>query len=420
MTYMKSTLLLTTVAVAASSAEARTHFNSREKLITNASASPRHRNLFLADADGDGKKDLIGYTQDAWGWEISVGNATTYTTPLKARLDSHANPSQFRMPNGAVISIQHVFAGRFTDRVREDICFRSTASGYYWESGLILCFRMTGGTLVEVPGSRVTAPPAWRASHAYTVGDFDGDGFDELLTYDGGDGRDAMVFEYNPAVGGRIDYGFWNKADFDRGNLTGFSSPGAISMLVGNFADHWGEGTRDDLFVFNHTTKQSWVFHGRRDGAGRTTFWVRSGPSGAITTGAEWPTLADADGNGYEDLILHDRNYGNLRFLSLGDTSLYQPLPYGSPVPGQLPWFGSATEHYLLFGELNTFSEGGGSERRDDAIAFIVPWNEYRAYDARYCASGCGSAPMRTYWWRWTSSVSSVLANLQMTYLGMP
>lgn len=411
----KRLLTITALVLAASPAAAKTHFNSREKLFTNASASPPHRNLILADMDGDGRKDLVGYTQDAWGWEISVGDATSQNTPLKARLDSHGDPA-FRMSNGSVVSIDRVFAGHFTSSLREDVCFRSVANGYYWDSGRIYCFMMSGGALVQTAGSSLSAPPAWQQTHAYTVGDFDGDGLDELLTYNGSNGGDAMVFEYTPS--GSLQ-GFWNKSDFDRGNLAGFYAPGAITMFVGNFADHSGEGRRDDLFVFNHTTRNAWVFHARRDGAGKTTFWVRSNVTGSLTSGNEWPTIADADGNGFEDLILHDRYYGNLRFLSLGDFSHFQPLPYGSPVQGQLPWFGSATEHYLFFAELTTFAEGGGSERRDDVLAFIVPWNQYRAYDARFCASGCGS-PMKTYWWRWSSAISTMLANLQMTYSGMP
>ena len=75
--------------------------------------------------------------------------------------------------------------------------------------------------LVQTFGSGLTAPPAWQQTHAYTVGDFDGDGLDELLTYNGSNGSDVMVFEYNPSA---TFQGFWNKSEFDRGSLASFEA----------------------------------------------------------------------------------------------------------------------------------------------------------------------------------------------------
>ena len=41
---------------------AKTHFNSKQKLITDVAASPQYRNLVMADMNGDGLKELVGYT----------------------------------------------------------------------------------------------------------------------------------------------------------------------------------------------------------------------------------------------------------------------------------------------------------------------------------------------------------------------
>jgi hypothetical protein len=287
----------------------------------------------------------------------------------------------------------------------------------------VYCFELYGSTLIESIGSGFTVPTAWLAGRQLITGDFDGDGFDELLTYDGSTGADARMWEWNQPAGIPSDRGFSAKLDFDAANLSGLSSPGGIVMYAGNFANFSGEGVRDDLLVYNLTTRDSWVFHSRYAG-GKTVFWGLYGPWGPLTTGAEEISVADADGDGYEDLITHDTQYGNNRFRSLQTSTLLAPLAWAHPDSGNLPTFGSPNETHLYFAKMSYFpGEGGNTNTRDDVWLFDVPANYYRRYDARFCDpswSGCPSYGLQTYWIWFAEPRPTMFSNLVMSYGGVP
>ncbi len=397
-----ASVVLLLAALLSMPAEAKSHFNSKRRMITDPTAGPAFKSIVMADMNGDGLKEFVGFTQDSGGFKISIGT-TGYGPTVIASFDSHFEWWNWRMPNDSVIQIREVFVGKFTSTSKENFCFRSRANYYAPAYDQIFCFELVGSTIVKSLGSATTVPIGWTAGRGVVTGDFDGDGLDELLTYNTGDGSDVRMFAYNQPMAGDSEGGLIEKNGIDPGNLTAFSAPGSVEMHVGNFANHAGESIRDDLFVLNTYTRQSWVFHARKPGAGLTTFWGYVGPVNGTTWGNEEVSVADADGDGYEDLIAHDTLYGNNRFLTLNNACVYCAMPYKQPESGQLPWYGSANETHLYFGKMAFFwGEGGNTNTRDDVMLLDVPAKTYHRYDARWCpagSSGCGSAGARTYWY---------------------
>jgi hypothetical protein len=415
---MRNHLLALALTLLSAQAFAKTHFNSRTKIITDTSAGPRFRSLVMADMTGDGLKEFVGFTQDINGFEISVGQGD-YPNSLIARMDSHGSASWLNADGSAVL-IDQVFVGKFTSSSKENFCFRSRTPAYYGVYARVYCFEVSGSSVVQSYGSGFTVPVSWLAGYQQLAGDFDGDGFDELITYDGGNGGNVHMFEWNQYVAGAIYMGLSDKSDFDASNLSGFNFIGGISMYAGNFANFSGEGTRDDLFVYNQTTGNSWVFHSRLAG-GKTVFWALIGPYGGLLTSREEPVIADADGDGYEDLITHDTLYGWNRYRSLQTPTLFSSLASNHPDQGNIKTYASATENHLYMGKLRYVYEGGSSLMRDDAIEYDVSTATYHRYDARFCApASCGGSGVQTYWAYYDFYQSMFYYNFVMTYGGVP
>jgi FG-GAP repeat len=389
----------------AAPAEARTHFNSLTRMKTSV-----YKNLLLADVDGDGRSDLIGFTQNQYGWEISVGSAD-YTNARKAIYDIHLAPH----PEWTNIYIDQIFTGHFDRTDRESICFRGrnqSHTDWYYQS--IYCFLVSGSTLT--PTTSEPSPWTWDPGDATVVGDFDGDGYDELMTYTPSNGSNLEIYQYNR---GTPYYGFWN-LDWDRGNLNAFSWAGGVEIYAGDFADFASDGSarRDDLLIFNKTTKQVARFDARV-WAGRPTFWWAFTSGGGAIGSTEEIGVADADGNGFEDLIPHDTATGTFRFQSMTSAAL-PALAWRQPEAGQLPTFTSSpTESHAYWGVMKSFpGEGGGTNLRDDSFVYVNAWDAYVRNDARYCAPGaCGTSyGYRTYWYYYSASVAAIKSALGMSY----
>ena len=259
--YTRRLSVLLTLLVIASEAPAKVHSNS-------ATMMPYH--ITTAGVYADGLARYIGYSQDATGFELSVAEANS---PLRPRIvmDSHAYPEW----NG--MQIDKLWTGRFTDAHTnaDSICFRSKFNrDTAWSRRPIYCF-VTAALYTDPPKeillqvSNAPSPVEWTLDNSqYLVGDFDGDGYDELLTYNPYShwGANIHIFKYNRGTNQ------FEVAPIDLGNLAGFVWEGMIQIHAGNFADFPGEGRRDDLLIYNTTTGQVARFDARVS-AGRSTFW---------------------------------------------------------------------------------------------------------------------------------------------------
>jgi hypothetical protein len=378
---------ITALLATSGDAWARTHSNSLTRMRTSVYGN----HFSLADLNGDGLSELVGFSQDEYGFKISVGSAD-WPNPVIATFDSHGKPEW------AGKHIGQLFTGHFDNRDRESVCFRSRSNGFdfYWES--IYCFSLYGNTLYQTTSD--PSPRTWDPGDAYAVGDVDGNGYDELLVYSPYNIRSLDVYEY--ARGSH--FGFWGY-DFDRGNLPTAWSGQLTELYVGDFADFSVDGSarRDDILIYNRSTGEMQRLDSRVSG-GKTVYWVAWNTFGTVHANEEIG-VADGDGNGFEDLILHDTQWGGLRFL----TTLWpvNALPYRQPEQGQIPTFSQATESHVYWGLMKYHpGEGGSTNTRDDVFVYFPASDSYSRYDARF------SAAIRTYWWYYTKPVAAIKAAL--------
>jgi hypothetical protein len=194
-------------------------------------------NLVVGDFDGDGKDDIIGFNgNDVKTFKYQSGNWTLWET----------NNGQINNPQYPLSYIQpyqdYVLSGNFDGVGGDDLLASDLPSGYTtW-------FKYTSGNSWQWVNSDYgyTNNPTYSMSYMrpyrdqFIVGDFDGDGQDEVLGNDLPNGWMTM-FKY--------ENGTWNWKWSDGGNdncgMRGFRS----NLVVGNF----DRDNSDELLGLNST-----------------------------------------------------------------------------------------------------------------------------------------------------------------------
>jgi len=191
------------------------------------------------------------------------------------------------------------------------------------------------------------------------VGDFTGDGRDDVLVYAPGKG----TFE------------LWEKGTrrFVKAEASAFV-PGALAdgglkhklILAGNFGDVSGDGTRTDLLVFNRTRRRLTRINARKHGADGVTFVSDFTTRDDFVNANETPTVASVRGLGFEEIVLNP-GLGAFRFFvpALGSSGDLQSFTQGvgdlSPAMGR----------ELFWGDLKQLTSGTTNDnKRDDVILY--------------------------------------------------
>jgi len=268
-------LLVSTALLAATPAHATVGSNT---------AFPMPGNLQLADADGDGIDD----------WVIVDGALV-----IVAEVDFAPVGMGYGKLGGAP---HHMWSGHFTSTTRDDIC------GAYGRK--VQCVRLDGRTLTQVSIQKSFVD----ASDRVIVGDFDGNGVDDLL-----------VHKLSAATAELWTVG---ASGFERADATRFSlgdlegQLASRTLLAGNFLDHGGEGTRSDLLVIDDRNGTATRYDARRSGNG-TRFeriWI---VAAGFATGKQ-VLLANVRGTAYDQIVTRDPASSQTRF--------YEPILASSGV----------------------------------------------------------------------------------------
>ena len=209
------------------------------------------------------------------------------------------------------------------------------------------------------------------------VGDFDGDGRDDILVYP----RAGGAYRMYSVKGGA----FFNPTPaFASGNL-GTASSG-LQLRAGDFN---GDG-RDDLMVVNpwgQVLSYASVF----DGTNHTFWWAFTTVTGVVGSDDQ-VTVARIDNNAIDDVVLRNRTTGATRFHSLAYASGVLP-PLTGVALGQLDTGGNR----LVFWAYGHGPLGEtGAYYRDDAMVYDLTWNMFIRADARFDGANL------LYWWVYT------------------
>jgi len=243
------------------------------------------------------------------------------------------------------------------------------------------------------------------------VGDFDGDGREDVFVYNRSTGAMRMY-----AMKG--DYFLDPMPAFSPGNLTG--TPGGMQIRAGDFG---GDG-RDDLMVINgygQVLSYASVFDGTNN-----TFWWAFTSAGGVVGPDDQVTVARIDNNLADDFVLRNRATGATRFHHLDWGNGYPPQITSVPT-GQIDISGNSVVRFAPY--RGALGEPGGTYR-DDAMVFQLGIAGLVRSDARWDGS------QYTYWWAYTFYDNPLPVSLYaqetsqwcwaasgqmiMTYLGYP
>lgn len=351
--------------------------------------------LNLGDLNGDGMHDWVGIqNSDPSHIRIYIGSNADW--PIDFMQGGKILP-----PIGMNLDPRYTFVGRFTSKVRDAVCvvyfyydpdsgsgkpslecfdYLPTSTGYSLFDFDWLGDGDVGGNMIwELPFARNNSSE----SQGFAIGDFDGDGYDEVVTYNRNNGTNIKFWRY--------DYGsklFVANTKIDIGNMAGFNWPGGVDILVGNITGLDSDGVkRDDILVHNRTTHQL-IGYSSSWWAGKQVFWWMYTKNCSAIGAANYSlSLANVDGGGQESLVAMDLG-GHLKFLNVVDWSnVCAPLP--NVVQGNVyqdPSYspGGAFAYPIWVSTSNT---------RDDVFVSLSDGGIHSYFPV-------DSAGQKTYWWR--------------------
>ena len=221
----------------------------------------------IGDFNGDGKDDVLLRRGDG-GWRLYAMDGRTHIAAESGVADIDADPAW-------------VFAGAgdFNGDGKDDVLLRHADGGWRY-------YAMDGRTRIagESGDAGLTADAAWRVAG---VGDFDGDGNDDVLLRHAGD----MRWHFYPMDGREILDGGGNA------NLTR-----KAEWSVAGIGDLDGDGKEDALLRRDDGLWYYYPMDGREilDGRGVSN----------LTRNTEWSVagIGDLDGDGKDDVLLRKKD----------------------------------------------------------------------------------------------------------------
>ena len=227
-----------------------------------------------------------------------------------------------------------------------------------------------------------TQPSPVAPAEQALVGDFDGDGADDILAYMPSTGAIRIL--------SRQATGFFVPLSFSLGNLATLNLVGK-TLYTGEFGQAAG---RDDLLVLNVATGQASLYATANEASGRTTFWWAFTTLAGAISRDEQVTVANVEGGTRDGLILRNVRTGAYRLMRAAyQGGYFQPVPASAVSTGQLP----VTTHpgVLAAAKLkHRPSEPGVA--RNDTLFFDRTTGGMIRTSARH------DGVRYTYWWAYT------------------
>lgn len=308
------------------------------------------RGLLLADINADGASDFLQYTSN----KIFVSKTDFAKTGVL-----HA---YLHRP------ITRVLTGDFHGDGYDQVCAAL-------DTGSLQCFGIS--TDRRELWWWFTQGVFFGANEDTIVGDFDGDGRDDVMVY--------------PRAGGEYrlyslkgDFFFGPTPAYSQGNLTG-AVGGGMQVRAGDFN---ADGRADVMLVNSYGQILSYA--SVNDGTNNTFWWAFTTHGGQVSADDQ-VTVARVDDNAGDDVVLRNVKTGTTRFFRLDWADGWLP---GLGVPtGQINVVGNSL---LFWGFMHGALNEPGAGNRDDAMVYDLGSNMFVRSDARW------DGQKLTYWWAYT------------------
>ena len=297
------------------------------------------KNLYMGDFNGDGLDDLLCHVFAG----IEDRGARYVDLAVDNPEDVFGDADWSKTSNAFCSSGPHrqMYLGDFNGDGRDDlICHDQTDGRRFIDHANE--FGAFNGT-----DSRPAEQFCWGGDRQVYIGDFDGDGSDDLLCH-------------NKSLGTRsIDYANTEFDGMDVMSDNSWCKKSSRYIVVGDFN---GDG-KDDLLCHDHDTGNRWIDYANSAGELRGSNWNSESDNRAkpfCWGGRRRVHVADVDGDSRADLICHNRHLGSISV----DFSASQDQRAGCNLWGK-DWYGeislcNASDAHLLIGHLpkNPLTEG--------------------------------------------------------------
>jgi hypothetical protein len=219
------------------------------------------------------------------------------------------------------------------------------------------------------------------------IGDFDGDGADDVFVYRPSTGDPRMYSRSSKGV-------FQPTADFDFGNLLALDRRNKL-FYAGEFG---GGDDRTDLLVLDTTNGQLFAYVASIIAPGRSAFWwAWTTKAGAVATGDQL-TVANIDGGPRDGIAVHSGATGGIRLTRLRLLPGVGLEQVPSVDARQLSTY-SKPGSRVYFARMKYLSEAGGMIR-DDALILDEGTRSMTRVDSH--SGGKGNL---TYSWSYTKGI---------------
>lgn len=322
---------------------------------------PLPRHTAIGDVDGDGLQDMV---QFAGPRVFAYRTNDTRDGILHGYLD---------------VDVARLVLGDFTtsgrEHGRDQVCAVHT-------DGTFRCYSSSDDR--RELWWWFTQPNFLAADEHAIVGDFDGDGADDILKYRPSTGA-LELWTRKP---GHLD--FKPLPTFALGNLAGIDRKNKV-LLAGDFGQAAG---RDDLLVWDPAAGTIARYDAATDADGKHTFWWAFTTKTGYLSAGRYVRVANFSGGQRDGLALTD---------GLGGYQFFQAEYLGGGlVPQSGVDRGNLTSQKNLLPYFGRFAAWPGEPgtNRDDVFLYNTSTNAIARVDARYDAA----RKLQTYWWAYTQS----------------
>ena len=256
--------------------------------------------FFVGDFNGDGKDEVVVYNGTNWDKPFLGLLASDGGSGLK--LVAVYNGA---LPNWNMGRHDQFFVGDFNGDGKDDLY---VFNGTDWSKKWVGMFSCTGTAFTFVTRFENSLPNWQMGAHDQLyVGDFDGDGKDDLMVFNGTDWTNRWFGMFKSTGAGlqqtvlyKDSLAGWNMAKGDKHFIGDFDGDGKADVYVSNAAD-WN---------------MSYLGMMKSTGTGLSGVKVYNGevPGWKLSKGDRFH-VADTDGNGKADLVVYNATSWETQFL---------------------------------------------------------------------------------------------------------